>query len=96
MKQQNLIDPFQEETANEEDIIEEEELGVEKKKSRAARKSERERKEKEIQEIELAALTEDKKPETAGDFEKLLLSSPNDSYLWIQFMAFHVSMFLAL
>ena len=31
-------------------------------------------------------------PETADDFERLLLGSPNSSYLWIKYMAYQLSL----
>ena len=31
-------------------------------------------------------------PQSADDFDRLLLSSPNSSYLHIQYIAFHVAM----
>ncbi|CAO1632421.1 unnamed protein product [Jaminaea pallidilutea] len=33
-----------------------------------------------------------KTPESSADFERLLLSTPNSSYLWIQFMSFHMQL----
>ena len=33
---------------------------------------------------------EQKVPESATDFERMLLSSPNSSYLWLKYMAFYV------
>ncbi|GKY90336.1 hypothetical protein MPSEU_000007600 [Mayamaea pseudoterrestris] len=43
-------------------------------------------------EFALADGTADEKPETAGDFERLLAGSPNSSELWIMYMAFHMSL----
>ena len=34
----------------------------------------------------------DKPPETIADFERLLVASPNDSFLWIKYMAFLLSL----
>jgi rRNA biogenesis protein RRP5 len=31
-------------------------------------------------------------PQTAADFEALLLSSPNSSFVWIKFVAFLISL----
>jgi rRNA biogenesis protein RRP5 len=30
--------------------------------------------------------------ETAEEFERLVISSPNSSYIWIKYMAFHLGM----
>ena len=35
---------------------------------------------------------QDAAPETAGDFERLLVASPNDSLLWVKYMAFKLSL----
>lgn len=29
-------------------------------------------------------------PESATDFERLIIAQPNSSFLWIQYIAFHV------
>lgn len=34
----------------------------------------------------------DSAPTSVADFERLLLSSPNSSYLWIQYMSFYLSL----
>jgi hypothetical protein len=41
---------------------------------------------------ELALLDEYQTPETAADFERLLVASPNSSYLWLKYMAFQLSL----
>lgn len=68
----------------------------EKPKSRKSRKrrTERRREEQEIsrREMALADGTADANPETAGDFERLLAGSPNNSELWIRYMAFYLSL----
>lgn len=35
---------------------------------------------------------QDAVPETAGDYERLLVATPNDSLLWIKFMVFKLSL----
>lgn len=37
-------------------------------------------------------LLQDAVPETAGDYERLLVATPNDSLLWVKFMAFKLSL----
>lgn len=51
--------------------------------------SKKRRKRKEI-ELDLTADMHTKKPESNADFERLLLGSPNSSYLWIQYMSFQL------
>lgn len=46
---------------------------------------------KEIQQ-DLTADLHTKTPESNGDFERLLLGSPNSSYLWIQYMSFQLQL----
>eukprot|EP00727_Mastigamoeba_balamuthi_P004370 m51a1_g13931 putative RRP5 (2017) ;mRNA; f:845282-852295 len=56
-----------------------------------AKKEEKRRKEEEIakREQELAG---DKAPETAIEFDRLLLGAPDSSFIWIKYMAFYLSM----
>ncbi|KAJ8578309.1 hypothetical protein ON010_g895 [Phytophthora cinnamomi] len=41
---------------------------------------------------EKALASSDEVPQSASDYERLLAVSPQSSYLWIQYMAFHVSL----
>lgn len=50
-------------------------------------KKKRRRKRKEIEQ-DLTADMHSKLPESNADFERLLLGSPNSSYLWVQYMSF--------
>eukprot|EP00535_Pseudo-nitzschia_heimii_P011047 CAMPEP_0197198668 /NCGR_PEP_ID=MMETSP1423-20130617/33486_1 /TAXON_ID=476441 /ORGANISM="Pseudo-nitzschia heimii, Strain UNC1101" /LENGTH=2088 /DNA_ID=CAMNT_0042652503 /DNA_START=105 /DNA_END=6374 /DNA_ORIENTATION=- len=65
-------------------------------KSRKSRKRQAEKRleEQEIsrRETALADGTADDNPETIGDFERLLAGDPNNSELWIRYMAFHLSL----
>ena len=67
-----------------------------KSKSHKSRKrqAEKRREEQEIsrREMALADGTADENPETAGDFERLLAGDPNNSELWIRYMAFYLSL----
>jgi rRNA biogenesis protein RRP5 len=51
----------------------------------------RKRKRKEIEQ-DLTADLQTKTPESNADFERLLLGSPNSSYLWIQYMSFQLQL----
>lgn len=55
------------------------------------RKQKKRRGKKALQEDVTADLAT-KMPETSQDFERMLLGSPNSSYLWIQFVSFHVQL----
>lgn len=48
--------------------------------------------EEEIRSRETKLMNGDSVPETADDFERLLVASPNSSFLWIKYISFHVSM----
>lgn len=50
------------------------------------------RRKKKIIEMDLTADMHSKLPESVADFERLLLASPNSSYMWIQFMAFQLQL----
>eukprot|EP00903_Cladosiphon_okamuranus_P010099 g9564.t2 len=63
-------------------------------KGHRSRKKAKERREEEerIAARERALQDEDAVPETAGDYERLLVATPNDSLLWVKFMAFKLSL----
>ncbi|KAL7554857.1 hypothetical protein ACHAWF_018571 [Thalassiosira exigua] len=60
-----------------------------RKKAAAKR---REEEETSRREAALADGTADDAPETSADFERLVASSPNNSEVWIRYMAFHLSL----
>ncbi|XP_077604551.1 protein RRP5 homolog isoform X1 [Crocuta crocuta] len=60
------------------------------KKSKKERILEKQKAEKELSRIEEALMDPGRQPESADDFDRLLLSSPNSSILWLQYMAFHL------
>ena len=49
----------------------------------------RRKKKKQIQ-VDLTADMHSRAPESSSDFERVLLGSPNSSYLWIQYMSFQL------
>ncbi|GAW04399.1 u3 snornp-associated protein rrp5 [Lentinula edodes] len=53
--------------------------------------SKKKKKRKEIEQ-DLTAQMHSKAPESSADFERLLLGSPNSSYLWIQYMSFQLQL----
>ena len=55
----------------------------------AERPSKKKRRRKEIEQ-DLTSEMHTKTPESNADFERLLLGSPNSSYLWIQYMSFQL------
>lgn len=61
------------------------------KLSKRAKKKAREEQEAAVRKAELAKL-QDAPPESTEDFERLVLGSPNSSYLWIRYMAFLLGM----
>lgn len=65
---------------------------VSTKKSRRAKKREKQEEEKRTVAKEQMIAAGDAPPETADDFERLLLGSPHSSFLWIQYMAFQIQL----
>ncbi|KAI9106108.1 hypothetical protein DFS34DRAFT_47062 [Phlyctochytrium arcticum] len=63
-----------------------------KKKSRRAKHRAALEAESNITAAENALLAGPTAPELASDFDRLLLGSPNSSFLWIKYMAFHLQM----
>ncbi|XP_054974742.1 protein RRP5 homolog isoform X2 [Sorex araneus] len=59
-------------------------------KSKKERALERRQAEKELARLEDALMDPGRQPESADDFDRLVLSSPNSSILWVQYMAFHL------
>ncbi|PIN20215.1 rRNA processing protein Rrp5 [Handroanthus impetiginosus] len=64
---------------------------IEGKDQRRAKKKAREEREREIRAAEERLLEKDI-PRNADEFEKLIRSSPNSSFIWIKYMAFMLSM----
>ncbi|XP_021101261.1 protein RRP5 homolog isoform X2 [Heterocephalus glaber] len=60
------------------------------KKSKKERELEKQKAEKELSRIEEALRDPGRQPESADDFDRLVLSSPSSSILWLQYMAFHL------
>ena len=54
--------------------------------------SKKKRKKRKEIEYDLTADMHSKAPESNADFERLLLGSPNSSYLWIQYMSFQLQL----
>ncbi|XP_071947119.1 protein RRP5 homolog [Antedon mediterranea] len=69
---------------------EEEDDEPEKKKMKKENTNDKKSEEAEIQQAEQSLMQEDRKPESVDDFNRLLISSPNSSMVWIGFMAFHL------
>jgi rRNA biogenesis protein RRP5 len=60
-------------------------------KARKTKKAEKRKREEEIAQQE-EELRKHKAPESAAEFERLLRGSPNSSFLWIKYMAHHLSL----
>lgn len=60
--------------------------------SKRSKKYAKQREEEKISEKEKELLSDNNSPETISDYERLILSAPNDSFLWIKYMAFLLSM----
>ncbi|XP_066549502.1 protein RRP5 homolog [Amia ocellicauda] len=69
---------------------EEKECKKPQKTNKREKVEERQRAEKELLRVETELMDSGRRPQTANDFDRLLLSSPDSSLLWLQYMAFHL------
>uniref|UniRef100_A0A8C4WBQ8 Protein RRP5 homolog n=1 Tax=Gopherus evgoodei TaxID=1825980 RepID=A0A8C4WBQ8_9SAUR len=68
----------------------EEEDNAQKKQTKKEKEQEKQRVEKELSKVEAALMDPNRQPQTADDFDRLVLSNPSSSILWLQYMAFHL------
>ncbi|NXA85483.1 RRP5 protein, partial [Melanocharis versteri] len=61
-----------------------------KKQTKKEKELEKQKKEKELCKVEAALMDPGRQPQSADDFDRLVLGSPNSSILWLQYMAFHL------
>uniref|UniRef100_A0A8B9T6W0 Protein RRP5 homolog n=1 Tax=Anas platyrhynchos TaxID=8839 RepID=A0A8B9T6W0_ANAPL len=61
-----------------------------KKQTKKEKELEKQKKEKELCKLEAALMDPSRQPQSADDFDRLVLSSPDSSILWLQYMAFHL------
>ncbi|NXO52984.1 RRP5 protein, partial [Aramus guarauna] len=79
----------QKEESSESEEEEDPQLKV-KKQTKKEKELEKQKKEKELCKLEAALMDPSRQPQSADDFDRLVLSSPNSSILWLQYMAFHL------
>jgi len=79
---------------DDEDAVDEHDNDADESKSHSARKkaAKRKRQEDDTREREEALVRDEVVPETADDFERLLVASPNSSYLWTKYMNFQLEL----
>ncbi|CAH0557024.1 unnamed protein product [Brassicogethes aeneus] len=91
----SFFNPLKPSEAPEESSSDEEEEGVvvkkKKKLSRAERAEQMKLEEERLSKIEKRFADNVAEPESADDFDRLLLANPNSSELWTKYMAFHIS-----
>ncbi|XP_062988666.1 protein RRP5 homolog [Elgaria multicarinata webbii] len=61
-----------------------------KKQTKKEKELEKQRAEKELSKLETALMDPNRQPQTADDFDRLVLGNPDSSILWLQYMAFHL------
>uniref|UniRef100_A0A8C3JGB9 Protein RRP5 homolog n=1 Tax=Calidris pygmaea TaxID=425635 RepID=A0A8C3JGB9_9CHAR len=61
-----------------------------KKQTKKEKELEKQKKEKELCKLEASLMDPNRQPQSADDFDRLVLSSPDSSILWLQYMAFHL------
>lgn len=72
------------------DSEEEQSTNAEPRLSRREKEASRRREEEELSRTEQRLADPTRQPQTADDFDRLVLSSPSNSIVWIQYMAFHL------
>eukprot|EP00079_Xenopus_tropicalis_P016710 XP_004915908.1 PREDICTED: protein RRP5 homolog [Xenopus tropicalis] len=72
------------------DSDEEEDEQPKKKKMKKELAREKKEAEKELSKKEAALQDSGRQPQSADDFDRLVISSPDSSILWLQYMAFHL------
>ncbi|KFZ51108.1 Protein RRP5, partial [Antrostomus carolinensis] len=80
----------QKEESSESEEEEEDPQSKLKKQTKKEKELEKQKKEKELCKLEAALMDPSRQPQSADDFDRLVLSSPNSSILWLQYMAFHL------
>ncbi|MEE6485919.1 hypothetical protein FKM82_014452 [Ascaphus truei] len=60
------------------------------KKTQKEKVMEKKQAEKELSKLEATLMDVHRQPQSAEDFDRLVLGSPNSSILWLQYMAFHL------
>eukprot|EP00850_Spirogloea_muscicola_P013563 SM000092S24531 [mRNA] locus=s92:547777:562774:- [translate_table: standard] len=84
-----MLEDEEREGGGEEEHLEE---VVARKRSKREKRKERELKELAIEDAESRRLAQDAKPETAEDFERLLLTSSSSSFIWVQYMGYFLDL----
>jgi hypothetical protein len=64
--------------------------GKRKKLTRAERRERARQEEEHLRAVEQKLMDSEIGPQSADDFDRLVLSSPNSSLCWIKYMAFHL------
>ena len=85
----STVPPKDESSSDSEDENEDQPKQKKKKLSAAERREQERQKEREIRERE-EAIASSQMPNSADQFEKLLLGSPDSSLVWMQYMAYHL------
>lgn len=62
----------------------------ERKKTKRQKRAAKRKEEEEIYRAEQSLLDQNRQPESAQDFDRLLLANPNSSYLWVQYIAYQL------
>lgn len=60
------------------------------KQTKKKKELQKQKAEKELSKLEAALMDPTRQPQTADDFDRLLLGNPDSSILWLQYMAFHL------
>ncbi|XP_078421131.1 protein RRP5 homolog isoform X1 [Cetorhinus maximus] len=72
------------------DSEEDESKDCKPKMNRREKEAGKQQMEKELAKVEQQLMDPNRQPQSADDFDRLVLSSPNSSIVWMQYMAFHL------
>jgi len=79
-----------EQTLDSDDSDEEEDVKTNAKKTKRQKRAAKKAEEEYLHQAEMALLDKKSRLESAEDFDRLILGSPDSSLVWIQYMAFHL------
>ncbi|KAM9970530.1 hypothetical protein ACTFIR_002389 [Dictyostelium discoideum] len=77
---------------NDNEQIDEDEITDSKKKQKTEKNKNKNKQEQEIQEREDLLANNNVAPEGPQDFERMILGTPNSSYIWIKFMSYYLGL----
>ncbi|KAN0038365.1 hypothetical protein ACTA71_000540 [Dictyostelium dimigraforme] len=88
----NILSKKRKDIIKDNDEIDEDEITDSKKKQKTEKNKNKNKQEQEIQEREDLLANNNVAPEGPQDFERMILGTPNSSYIWIKFMSHYLGL----